>query len=237
MHERQIWSNFRKSVKLILSLVFLAFLLSSSNPPVPSVPWQSSHILILLRHLPSMTKSLKGRLGSTTAHKWQRDGHSWRLLLWFYVLTWSIMRCPYLFMSYSCVPTKAFLSEIYTYCLPWLGGCGLLQSLQHKNRIKRPNRRKCFCFACSNWDSGVFSLQSKMGWRISYSFVLELLTSFIISSLGSWDPGFRQELCPGLVLLSSWLIEQLRALLTFSLLMNQFLKFSLSLWSSSSGGL
>jgi hypothetical protein len=38
MHERQIWSNFRKSVKLILSLVFLAFLLSSSNPPVPSVP-------------------------------------------------------------------------------------------------------------------------------------------------------------------------------------------------------
>lgn len=59
----------------------------------------------------------------------------------------------YLVKLYSCVSVKA---DNYTYCLVWLGDCGLIQSLQHRNRTERLSRRKCFCFACLNWDMGVF---------------------------------------------------------------------------------
>lgn len=144
MRERQIWSNLRKSGKLILFLAFLALLLSYSDPPVPSVPWQSSQTIIVLRYLLSLTTSFKGRSWSTIALKCGGTGPCGPLLL-FNVSSWSIMGFPDIW-------SKAILVCLWRHSLVrfvlivWL--IGLIQSLPHKNRTERLSRRKCFCFAC-----------------------------------------------------------------------------------------
>lgn len=163
MRERQIWSSLRKSGKLILFLAFLAFLLSYSDPPVPSVPWKSSQAIIFLPYLLSLTTSFKGKSRSTMHLNGGGTGSCGPLLL-FNVSSWSVMRLPDTWSKVILVCLWRH-SLVRSILVVWL--IGLIQSLPHKNRTERLSRRKCFCFACLLAWLGIsvcFSFQSEMRW-------------------------------------------------------------------------